>query len=273
MGELAQAIIDGLVQGISEYLPISSSAHLYLVWLWRGISEDPLSRIVIVHLATLFGAGWALRARWLPGLRQLWSRGVRASLADSGKLAHIGVASIPALAAGGLLHSLVSGLYNLAVVASATLLFGIALAAAWRYGSARRDWQGINMVDALLAGLAQALALIPGVSRSGVCITALLARGIHPADAARFSVFMALPVIAATVVWLGRRWWLAPDFIDPLGDISAGLVAFAASWLVVRYGLPYLERSPQGWIVWACIAWRLALGCLLLTGLALGWLS
>lgn len=274
MTDIIQALIDGIVQGITEFLPVSSTAHLYLARLWQDSTVDVLGRIVVVHLATLVGASWALRAQLAGWLKALWRPVSGASGQPyAGKLVHVLVASIPVLVAGAVAQSVIEGLYTTAIVGATTLFFGLLLAASLHWGRGNRDWDSISMTDALAAGCAQVLALIPGTSRSGICLTALTARGLHPAAAARFAVLMALPVLAATVVWLGWHWRVEPQLLRPVEDLCAGVSAAVCAWAVVRYGLPYLERSPKALLLWACVVWRLLLGSALIGAVGLGWAS
>ena len=189
------AIALALIQGLTEFLPISSSAHLALFPRLTGAADQGLAFDVAVHVGTLSAVCWYFRgelARLLrprpddpeaPALRRLAGCVV--------------VATIPVAAAGWLLHDAVETLLrSVTVIAWASIGFGLLLWVADRYGPRRRDETTVGWRDALLVGLAQALALIPGTSRSGITMTAGLALGLDARAAARFSFLLSIPVIA-----------------------------------------------------------------------------
>ena len=188
-----QAIVLGAVQGLTEFLPVSSSAHLILVpWLLRW--EDPgLAFDVVLHLGTLLALLVYYWREWL-------DMGV--SLADGRPLPRrllflLIVASVPGAIIGVLLEKQAETIFRSPVLIACTLaVMGIALWAADWIGSKKRHIEDISLVDALLIGLSQALAIIPGVSRSGATITTARILGLDRADAANFSFLMATPIIA-----------------------------------------------------------------------------
>ncbi len=188
-----QAIVLGTVQGLTEFLPISSSAHLILVpWLMRW--PDPgLAFDVVLHLGTLLALLAYYWREWLD---------MGMSLADGRPLPRrllflLIIASIPGAIIGVLLEKQAETIFRSPVLIAATLAsMGIALWAADWIGSKNRKIEDIGFIDALLIGLSQALAIIPGVSRSGATITTARLLGIDRADAANFSFLMATPIIA-----------------------------------------------------------------------------
>lgn len=188
-----QAIVLGTVQGLTEFLPVSSSAHLIIVpWLMRW--RDPgLAFDVVLHLGTLLALLAYYWREWLD---------MGMSLADGRPLPRrllflLIIASIPGAIIGFLLEKQAETIFRAPVLIAATLAsMGIALWAADWIGSKNRKIEDIGFVDALLIGLSQALAIIPGVSRSGATITTARLLGIDRADAANFSFLMATPIIA-----------------------------------------------------------------------------
>jgi undecaprenyl-diphosphatase len=197
-----QAIVLGAVQGLTEFLPVSSSAHLIIVpWLLRW--RDPgLAFDVVLHLGTLLAL---LAYYW----REWLDMGI--SLADGRPLPRrllflLIVASVPGAIIGVLLEKQAETIFRSPVLIATTLaLMGIALWAADWIGSKKRKMEDIRFVDALLIGLSQALAIIPGVSRSGATITTARILGIDRADAANFSFLMATPIIAGAGMLEARK--------------------------------------------------------------------
>jgi undecaprenyl-diphosphatase len=193
MTSIFQAIVLGIVQGLTEFLPVSSSAHLILVpWLLRW--PDPgLAFDVVLHLGTLLALLAYYWRDWLDmGLSLADGRTMPRRL-----LFFLIVASVPGAIIGVLLEKQAETIFRSPVLIAATLaLMGIALWAGDSIGSKKRKIEDITIVDALLIGLSQALAIIPGVSRSGATITTARLLGIDRADAANFSFLMATPIIA-----------------------------------------------------------------------------
>ena len=193
MISIFQAIVLGAVQGLTEFLPVSSSAHLILVpWLLRW--EDPgLAFDVVLHLGTLLALLVYYWREWLD---------MGMSLADGRPLPRrllylLIVASVPGAIIGVLLEKQAETIFRSPVLIACTLaVMGVALWAADWIGSKKRKIEDIGLLDALLIGLSQALAIIPGVSRSGATITTARILGLDRADAANFSFLMATPIIA-----------------------------------------------------------------------------
>src|SRR5208283_428174 len=194
MFSIFQAIILGIVQGLTEFLPVSSSAHLILVpWLLRW--EDPgLAFDVALHLGTLLALLTFYWREWL-------NMGI--SLARGGNrlsrrlLFLLIIASVPGAIIGILLEKQAETIFRSPLLIAATMaVLGLFLWAADAFGSGKRKIDDLNIFDAILIGLSQAFAIIPGVSRSGATITTARILGIERADAANFSFLMATPIIA-----------------------------------------------------------------------------
>jgi undecaprenyl-diphosphatase len=193
MFSVFQATVLGIVQGLTEFLPVSSSAHLILVpWILRW--QDPgLAFDVALHLGTLLALLAFYWREWLDmGL----------SLASGQKLPRrllflLIVASVPGAIIGVLLEKQAETIFRAPVLIAVTMAtLGLLLWAADAIGSKKRRIEDLTVLDALLIGLSQALAIIPGVSRSGATITTARMLGIERADAANFSFLMATPIIA-----------------------------------------------------------------------------
>ena len=260
---LVQIIVLSLIQGLTEFLPVSSSAHLILgskVFSWpdQGLVFD-----VATHLGTLLAVLVYFR-------KDLWSMltpwfGANRGNEVSRKLGLILiVASIPAIVAGGLLHNLVeSSLRDVRVIAFSTIGFGLLLW--WADARFARDKQlaDMNMKTGLLIGLAQMLALVPGTSRSGITMTMGRMLGFNADTAARFSFLLSIPIIAAAGAYGVLRMMMHDAAIDWLQFGLAILLSALAGWLCIAAFLALLQRVG----LLPFVIYRLVLG------LALLWLA
>src|SRR3984957_10913702 len=194
MFSVFQAIVLGIVQGLTEFLPVSSSAHLILVpWLLKWQEDPGLAFDVVLHLGTLLALILFYWREWLEMAMSLFNGDQLRSRLQFLLI----VASVPGAIIGVLLEKQAETIFRdprLIAVTLATL--GILLWAADAYGSKKRKIGDLTLLDAILIGLSQALAIIPGVSRSGSTITTARVLGIERADAANFSFLMATPIIA-----------------------------------------------------------------------------
>ena len=246
---ILRAVLLALVQGVTEFLPISSSAHLILVpylfaWPDQGLAFDiatntgTLLAVIVYFRRDLLDLARGLlrpdgdRVEGMPPRRLLWA---------------LGIGTLPVAAAGLALSDWVgSAARDPRIIAATSIGFGLLLWAADRLGRRRRDLDSLTLSDALLIGLVQALALVPGTSRSGATMTAALALGYRRPAAARFSFLLAIPVgLLATgydllKVVLGKV---------PAGDLlpmAVGLVVAAVSaYLVIGGLLAWLERQTM----------------------------
>ncbi len=291
---LIQAIVLGLVQGLTEFLPISSSAHLVIVpWLlgWEtpGLAFDAalhlgtLAAVLVYFRADLLGMARALPRAVADPIGVLRGPGPgpgpgpgRPDDPDARLALLIAVGTIPGGVAGLLVESTVEGIYHGdggtadgAIVAIAVALMALALLlfAAERAARHVRGLASVRLPDAVVVGLAQALALVPGVSRSGATLTAGLFRGLRRADAARFSFLLGVPVIAAAglkglldSLQAGFAPGALPIFV--LGIAVSGLSGFAAIAGLLRY----LQRAST----MVFVVYRIALGLLLLLLVVVG---
>lgn len=261
---ILQAIILGIVQGLTEFMPISSSAHLIIVPHLLGWEEHSLTFDVALHLGTLFAVviyfHADLRHLLLDWLSSIRDRSLKSPYARLAWLIILG--TIPAGIAGLLFEDVIATTLRDVRVAGVTLiLLGILLYIAERVGARKKALADLTWQDSLWIGIGQALALIPGVSRSGSTLTAGLFRGIRRDDAARYSFLLGTPIIAAAglqqTVKVARAG-LPPDerltFIA--GMISAAIVGF----LTIAFLLRYLRRHST----LPFIAYRISLGIVLL---------
>ena len=260
-----QAVILGLVQGLAEFLPISSSAHLVLTpWLF-GWSDPGLSFDVALHVGTLIAVLWYFRAEWVKLTQSAIAlvRTRRADTEEKRRFLYLVVATIPAAVGGVLLEDYAETTFRSPALMAVTLMvMGVVLWAVDRYAARDRPLSTLGLRDAVLIGLAQVLALVPGVSRSGSTMTAGRALRLDRQSAAVFSFLMSMPVTAAAALLkvpdLLRTEGVTPTLLA--GVLSAGI----SSWLAIAVLLRYISRHSFG--VFA--VYRLALGALILTLLA-----
>jgi len=260
-----QAVILGLVQGLAEFLPISSSAHLVLTpWVF-GWSDPGLSFDVALHVGTLVAVLWYFRAEWVKLTQSAIAilRTRRADTEEKRRLLYLFVATIPAAVGGVLLEEYAETTFRSPALMAVTLMvMGVLLWAVDRYAARDRPLSSLTLRDAVVIGLAQVLALVPGVSRSGSTMTAGRALRLDRQSAAVFSFLMSMPVTAAAALLkvpdLLRTEGITPTLIA--GVISAGV----SSWLAIAVLLRYISRHSFG--VFA--VYRIALGALILTLLA-----
>lgn len=245
MTDSIQALFLGILQGITEFLPISSSAHLILLpwvvgWEAMGLTFD-----VMVHGGTLLALVIYFRQQWKEiGNQFLRIFMRRTAPSESGLLGALVVGTLPAIVVGGLFEGLIENQLRTPEVTVFTLtLFGLLLGWADHQGSQSRGLESIGLRDGLIVGLAQALALIPGVSRSGVTITAALLLGLNRADAARFSFLLGTPVIAlATISRLYLLWWSPGHEAGSFVPLLVGIMfSFISGLLCIRYLLRFLQ--------------------------------
>ena len=252
-----RALFLGLLQGATEFLPVSSSGHLVLVPWLLGWPIPSLAFDAMVHWGTLVAVIAYFWRDWLALLRGAWA-GLRArSLNDPAARLFLLliVGTIPAALAGALLEDFFEGMFARPDAAAGFLLLTAALLTLAELGWARRSsapnpgalraLPALSWADALVVGLAQAVAILPGVSRSGATIAAGLGRGLEREAAARFSFLLSAPIIlgaGAMQLWqLARAGTLAEE--APL--LAAGfLTALVSGFAAIHFLLNYVRRRP-----------------------------
>jgi undecaprenyl-diphosphatase len=271
----AKVAILGVVQGISELMPISSSAHMRIVPAVLGWRDPGAAFSAAMQLAALFAVVsyfWSDVAGLAGGSLSALTRG-RFSDPKLRLSVWIVLATVPLVAAGvalaPILNACNSPLRSIAAVGAACLVMAFLLGVAEVRARHTRTMARAGLVDALLVGLAQVGALIPGVSRSGSTLTAALALGFKREEAARFSFLLGIPAIAGAglkELWELHKAHLSSHGWSVLGvGIAVGAVsAFVTIWALMRI----LERVSA----WPFVAYRTLLGVALLAGAASGWL-
>jgi undecaprenyl-diphosphatase len=248
-----QAAVLGIIQGLTEFLPVSSSAHLYVVptllgWGYQGLAFD-----VALHAGTLIALLAAYGSTWWTMARDAVSGGP-AARADARQLwLQLAVASVPAAVAGKLLEDVADrSLRSLPLQAAMLALFGFVLWAVDRRAPAGRDAANPGWKTSLGVGLAQTLALVPGVSRSGITITAGRGLGLTRVAAARFSFLLATPITLGAVLLEARH--LPRD--AAWAPLVVGIVTSAfVGWIAIRGLISWLGRAGFG----VFFAYRVAL--------------
>ena len=244
MIDWVQAVWLALVQGLTEFLPISSSAHLVIPSLILQWPDQGLAFDVAVHVGTLTAVVAYFRSELVTLAKgTVAGLGRREMNEELRMVGYLGVASIPVAVVGFAAGQFVeSNLRSLPVIAATTLLFGVLLGYADRHTRHVSQFRALALPAALLIGLAQMLAIVPGVSRSGVTITAALLLNLDRQTAARFSFLLSIPVIAGAGSLKG--WELGQAQIAPnwwLLGISA-LVAAITAYACIALFLKLLDR-------------------------------
>jgi undecaprenyl-diphosphatase len=249
-----------LIQGVTEFLPISSSAHLILPSALLGWEDQGLAFDVAVHLGTLSAVVLYFYRDILAIASGCLRHLFRQQASAEGLLGfYLIIATVPVIVAGFLAKDFVdSTLRSPAVIASTTILFGLLLFWSDRYSSGQRQLGDLNWKTAMIIGLAQVLALVPGTSRSGITMTAALFCHQDRASASRFSFLLSIPVIAGAALLLVLDLLEAPEVNWSelvYGMVLAGGVAFACIHFFLK------TISQLGFLPF--VGYRLLLGAVL----------
>jgi undecaprenyl-diphosphatase len=264
-----EAIVLGLVQGLTEFLPISSSAHLRVVGEIFGWGDPGAAFTAITQIGTELAVLLYFRhdivriiSAWLRSFRLRRSGEMPDPDARMGWLIIVG--SIPIVVLGLLFQDQIeTSLRDLRIVATALIVFSLVLYWADRVGAKKRELDELTVRDGVLYGLAQAMALVPGVSRSGGTITAGLLLGYTRAAAARYSFLLAIPAVLGSGLFQAYEaltGGLAEDPVDWGPTILATVIAFGVGLSVIAWLLRYLNRgSFTPFVVYRIVAGLLVL--------------
>lgn len=260
--ELIEIIVLALLQGLTEFLPISSSAHLILPSRLLGWDDQGLAFDVAVHVGTLAAVMLYFR-RDIGVLTVNWMKtGFSSQPNTEARLAwFVVVATIPAGLAGVLLNDWIeANLRSTAVIAATTIGFGLLLGYADKSRQDGITLTHMTLMMALVIGVAQALALVPGTSRSGITITAALLVGLHRVEAARFSFLLSIPLILAAG---GLKTLELSQSLLPVDWASLALgaaVSAISAWICIYYFLAFINKIGM----MPFVVYRLLLGAVLL---------
>jgi undecaprenyl-diphosphatase len=252
-----QAIALGIIQGLSEFLPISSSAHLTLVPWLLGWEDPGLAFDVALHFGTLLAVLWYFRMEWLTLIRAAFGIVTtgRIETPEKRRVVYLIIATIPGAIGGYLLQSRAESAFRSPqIIAIALIVLGAVLWIVDKLVDQRRILGEMRWVDSALIGLSQVIALIPGVSRSGATITSARGLRFDRESAAEFSFLMSMPIIAAAVILEGPK---ALHQSGLTNELMSGVVASAISgWLAISILMRYVSRHSYG--IFA--AYRIILG-------------
>jgi undecaprenyl-diphosphatase len=266
-----EVVVLGIVQGLTEFLPISSSAHLRIV---SGVffGNDPGAAFTAVSQLGTEAAVLVYFARDIAHLVAVWFRGLRSPEARADpdyRLAWLVIIGTIPIAVLGVLfkHGIETVARNLWLIATTMVVFGVLLGLAEYYGRQKIELRQMKVSDGVILGFAQACALIPGVSRSGGTITAGLFLGLERTAAVRYSFLLAIPAVVAAGIFTIPD--IAKGGITPVQMVVATVIAFVVGFAVIAWLLRWVAKHT----VYAFVWYRLALGVLLFVALGAGWVS
>lgn len=255
---LAYILVLSIIQGLTEFLPVSSSAHLVLAPLVMDAKDQGILIDVALHMGTLLAVLlYYWKDVWQMAVAVLcWRAGPSRNLA-----LYIVLATIPALAFGLVIREFFpGGIRSVGVIAATTLFFGVLMGVADRFFPQEERLGDITLKKALIIGCAQALAIIPGTSRSGVTMTAARFMGFSRVDAARFSFLLGAPAIAAAGFISFLEIFQAHDPGLWRDSLIAVFLAFLAGIGAIHFMMKWLGKFG----LMPFVVYRLALGCALL---------
>ncbi|MEE9552054.1 MAG: undecaprenyl-diphosphate phosphatase [Gammaproteobacteria bacterium] len=260
--DLLHLILLGLVQGLTEFLPISSSAHLILLpkifaWKDQGLAYD-----VAAHLGSLFAVILYFN-KDLKRMTIAWIESLagKPGNTDSVLMWYLIIATLPIAIFAYIFYNFVSTwLRDPLIIAITTIIFGLLLWWADASGKRLRNLGHVTLKDALWIGLAQVLSLVPGTSRSGITMTAGLMLGLDRTSAARFSFLLAVPTIILAGGYETYRLFMLDTGTDPAAFFIVFAVSAASAWLAIKLFLGLLERT--GMLPY--VIYRLLLGTILI---------
>ena len=272
--DILQAIVLGIVQGLTEFLPISSSAHLKVVPVALGWPDRGVAYTAIIQLGSIVAV---LLYFWkdLTNIAIGAFKAIRRSDYDSQEFRMalgIGLGTLPIIFFGLLIKIFVkdfdkSPLRSLGAIATASIVMSLLLAMAEKTGKRDRDYEKLDVKDGIIMGLAQAMAIIPGVSRSGSTLTAGLFLGLERGAAARFSFLLGIPAI--TLAGLVELKGALGEGLGEAGVVAlivGTISAFIFSYISIAWLMKFLQTQNTWVFVW----YRLAFGVAILTALAGG---
>lgn len=269
---LFQAVVYGVVQGLTEFLPISSTAHLRIVPALFGWDDPGAPFTAVIQLGTTLAVVlyfWRELAQvavaWIRGLVD---KSVRGTL-EYRMGWYLVIATIPVAVFGAAFsHQIETGARNLWVISVVMIALALALYLAERIGARNREEEDLDLKDTIAVGSAQALALIPGASRSGTTITAGLFRGLNRETAARFSFLLSIPAVVLSGLYESRK-------IGDQGGAGVGItaVALVVAFVVGLASIAWLMRYLARHTTYVFICYRIALGSLLIILLSAGAIS
>lgn len=262
-------VVLALIQGITEFLPISSQAHLQLLSSFSGWADQGLMIDVAVHVGTL---GAVIVYFW----RDLWTmttgvvRLAKGHRSPDARLAgYLIIGTLPAVAAGYFLSRYYpAGIRSIEIIGWTTLIFGVLLYIADKVGMTVRSLKHIKISDIIIIGCAQAVAFIPGTSRSGITMTAARILGIERRESARLSMLLSIPVIIGAGSLQGWKLYQSGNISLSVDALLAAALAFVAALVVMAGLMAWLKKSTYT----PFVIYRVVLGSILLS-VVYGWVE
>lgn len=254
--DLLQSLILGAVQGITEFFPVSSTAHLVLIpWLFSW-KDQGLPFNVALHVGSLAAILFYFRHDWIKIISEFIRGLFKGSFEGlpEGKLGmYLIIATVPGAVSGLVFEDMAAGLLRHPIyIASSLALFGVFLYLADRYSTCTKTVKDMNLTDCIIVGVSQALAIIPGVSRSGVTITGAMLMNYKRDEAARFSFLMAAPLITGAGVFEARR--LEADYVMSVPFIAGVLASAVFAFLAIKYLLRLVRhRSYIAFVIYRMV--------------------
>lgn len=271
--ELGQAVVLGIIQGLTEFLPISSSAHIRIVPSLLGWQDPGAAFTANIQLGTLLAVliyFWRDLARIFVGWTTSFGNPAKRGTSEAKLGWGIAIGSVPIIVLGYLLKDQIeTSLRSLYVIAGMLIFMAILLAVAEKVSRKDRDLNSLTVKDGLIIGLFQAIALIPGASRSGSTITGGLLLGLNRETAARYSFLLSVPSIflAAAYTAFKHRAEFSGAMLTPL--IAANLCSFVVGYACIAFLINFLKTNSNA----VFIGYRVVLGLGILALLAMGRLS
>lgn len=244
-----QAALLGVIQGLTELLPISSSAHLTIIpWIFNW--NIPESFDVALHFGTLLAIGLYFFKDWLGLIKGGFDYVVKKERTVQGRMFwYIVLATIPGGIIGFLLDHFLSGTLNRPIIiALALIIMGIILYVVDKKAPSKVKYEQMTLKQTFLIGVSQALAFIPGVSRSGVTITTARMMKVERESAARYSFMLSAPIVLAATIFKFK------DFVFDLPFVVGVLTSFIVGLLVIKFLLKFLQKgSFKGFAIYRII--------------------
>jgi len=235
---LLEAIILGLIQGLSEFLPVSSSGHLLVFHHIFGITgEDNLTFVIVLNMGSLMPLLWVFR-------KDVWELICNPFQKMTAMLI---IATLPLIIVSILFQDFIEQMFHMVrLLPVGFVITGVVLLLSDKYSNGERDITGLRFLDALLVGLAQAIAVFPGLTRSGSTITASLARGLNRESAAKFSFLMSIPTAIGAIALRAGHVVSGRVLLDDLNfvNLGAGFITAAVSgYLAINFMLALVKKA------------------------------
>ncbi|WP_460773947.1 undecaprenyl-diphosphate phosphatase [Microbacterium sp. GXF7504] len=269
--QLLEALFLGLIQGLTEFLPVSSSAHLRIVGAFLPNAEDPGAAFTAITQIGTEAAVVIFFWRDIVRIIGNWCKALVGRIPRNDPDARMGwliiIGSVPIVVLGLLFQDQIETVFrSMWLVAGMLIFFGVLLGIADAVGARKRKLAELNVGQGVVFGFAQSLALIPGVSRSGGTITAGLFMGFERAAAARYAFLLAIPAVFGSGFYQLAKSWDEPGVYSLGETFAATAVAFVVALVVIKYFMAWISKHS----FLPFVIYRVALGALILVLLSLG---